>query len=295
MVNKFGERTDSLKRGAVGPPGPPGVKGPSGKKGDPGPQGKTGPPGEKGDHGEKGDSGFLSTNFFATQIIEMFNKNLVFSCYFDNKKDGFIYSGDRIIGLKNRNGSNHAYIVNGDPGALIHYIDQYALIFNNSIYKIKDIDLASGARSKAIVIMNFKIKEFPSSYQYILISKTGQRQLYLKASNLILEVSGIRSILPYRLGWNVVYIEFSNTEKGVNIFRLNEQSINFEVKPEKIPDEEVLVGGYKEQHLKAAIARIAIYSDYQTEDENLPDKIRDLYIRRLFSHGSTACDDIEAL
>ena len=79
MVNKFGERTDSLKRGAVGPPGPPGVKGPSGKKGEPGPQGKTGAPGEKGDHGEQGDSGekgatgedgFLSTNFSLHRLLK---------------------------------------------------------------------------------------------------------------------------------------------------------------------------------------------------------------------------------
>ena len=200
MVNKFGK--GGIKRGLPGPVGPPG---PKGARGDSGEKGDRGEQGDSGEKGARGQDGFLSTVFFATQIIEMFEKNLTFSCYFNNKKDGFIYSGDRIIGLKNRIGTNDAYIVHGDPGKLIHYIDKYALVFDDSIYKIKEIDLASGTRSKAIVILNFRVTEFPSSYQYILISKTGQRQLYLKASNLILEVSGKRSILPYRLGWNVVY------------------------------------------------------------------------------------------
>ena len=85
MVNKFGERTDSLKRGAVGPPGPPGVKGPSGKKGNTGPQGKagspgekgeTGPqgsPGEKGDRGDQGESGPVDMYFI--QRMEIFNQD----------------------------------------------------------------------------------------------------------------------------------------------------------------------------------------------------------------------------
>ena len=117
-----------------------------------------------------------------------------------------------------------------------------------------------------------------------MISKTGQRQLYLKGANLILEVGGVRSSLPYQDGWNVVYIEFSNVKEGINIFRLNKHFLIFEQLGEGKWDDEILVGGYKDLRLKAVIGRIAIYCEPQIAEENLPDKIRELYIRRLFSH-----------
>ena len=295
MVNVFGLNTSSGKRG---PPGPPGVTGPSGKVGKPGPQGDRGVKGESGETGargasgergprgvagEKGEEGLLSTVFFAKQIVEMFEKNLTFSCYFNNKKDGFIYNGDRIIGLKNRNGGNHAHLVHGDVGSLIHHIDKYALEFKNSIYKITDLDLATGSNSKAILILNFKIGVFPTHYQYILISKTAKRQLYLKGSNLILEAGGEKTSLPYQQRrWNVVYIEFSNTKDGVNVFRVNDESRNFVLKAEASMDEEILLGGYREQLLTAVVGRIAVYSNPQFVNENLPEKIRNLYLDQLF-------------
>ena len=102
----------------------------------------------------------------------------------------------------------------------------------------------------------------------------------------MIEAGGIhRTSLEYKIKeWNVVYIEFSNMENGVNFFQVNNESKTFALVNEPEWDDELFLGGYKEQFLTASIARLDIYSENQVSNENLPQKIRDLYIRKLFSY-----------
>ena len=279
VINKFG--LSGLARGPQGPAGPPGA---SGKRGDPGPAGPSGAAGKRGD---PGPPGVLSTTFFAKQIVDMFVENLSFSCRFDTTESGFIYDGQKKkIGLKNFNGKNHAKLWKGDVGNLVHHVDKYALEFKDSIYKIQEMDLATAQFSKAIVVFNFKVQSFPSDYEFILISETGLRQVYLKGAQLVIECGGVITSLRYEIRkWNVVYIEFSNTTNGVNFFQINDDSTSFSLgKKEAKFEDELYLGGYKDQLLNATIARLDIYYEMQRSCENLPKKIRDTYISKLFSH-----------
>ena len=70
-------------------------------------RGKCGPPGEKGDRGD----GF-SSFFFSKQLANWFYETLTFSCYFKDEKSGLLFDKEKVIGIKNQVGTNHATTIN---------------------------------------------------------------------------------------------------------------------------------------------------------------------------------------
>ena len=293
MVNKFGNSDFSGKRG---PPGIPGVQGPPGKKGDSGPKGDHGKPGPKGDSGPKGDigkpgpkgeSGPVGIYFFRRQIVDWFSKSMNFSCYFDTETSGIVNSkGGHRIGIKNQvDPKRDAMIHSGQVGKMIKLSrsGKYSLEFTNEIYIIKGVRLAEYRNSKAIVMLNFKMDSWPSKVQFLLCDDYENKKIYLKGVNLVIDCGAGAVSIPYKISiWNILFLELNNVGDKTGIFRLNETTKPIKVAQARKGEQQLHLGGWKEQYFRGVIQRIDIFSEAEMSEEILSEDLREMYLAKNF-------------
>ena len=224
--------------------------------------------------------------FFGPQIVNLFSESMRFSCYFDTETSGIVSDRGHRIGIKNQvNPKRDAMIHSGQVGKMIKLpsSEKYSLEFTNEIYMIKDVRLADILNSKAIVMLNFKINSLPSEIQYILCNDNQNKNIYLKGVNLVVDCGAGAVSLPYHLhDWNILFLELNHVEDNTGIFQLNYKSkpIKVGVTQHEVP--QLHFGGWKDQYFTGTIARLDIFYHPERSKENLPEKLRELYMFNKF-------------
>ena len=245
--------------------------------------------GQRGLEGEKGDSGLgMSLVFFRKTICEALSKNMSILYYFKDKESGFIMDKGKAIGIKNQNSESFKAV--GTVGTVSKFedVDEYYLNFKKEVYVIKgDLDfiLASAIDSKSIIMLNFKIEQYPEQIQYIFSTSLGFRQLYIEDKNVVFLCDDIKINLPINLlEWNMIFIEINSIPNKHSTFRVNEESKTFNFASEKPGDDTLFLGGFETNYFQGAIQRFEIFGHVFVEEkpEDLDATLRDSYMRNFY-------------
>lgn len=255
------------------------IFGSSRRQGKRGLQGPAGPPGEG-----------LSSFFFSKQLAQWLYENLSFSCFFKDKRSGLVIDKDKIIGIKNQVGDNHAVAINKFK-LLIKIPDYgYGVEMNKSLYRIDDLDWAIGLNSKAIFFFAFKIDAWPKTLEYIFHSGNSDRAIYLKGTNLVIQACKRPQhhyMIPYKQNtWNICFIEFNNSESLKSRYMINDLKGDFITEKSQSLERVVYIGGKDNYYFKGVLARFDFYSNFTDEGEvmgDLPDSIKTSVINQLYS------------
>ena len=243
MVDKFGERRRTGKRG---PPGPP------------------------------GDG--LSSQFFSKRLATWLGDLVSFTFYFEDEKSGLVWKGGKAVAIKNRVGINDARALHKIP-RLIKIPDYgYGLQFRKSIYEIKDVDVATGIHSKVVLIFAFKVDAYPRDRGTLFYSGEGERSVCLDHKNLVIIGSrgGGEVYVPFREHrWNLCWIEYNNADMSSR-YVINDRKGTFVTGSETGLDDCLYIGGKKgeESYFQGVMARFDLISIPMDENECITDSFR---------------------
>ena len=158
--------------------------------------------------GRDGKDALPITTWFPDQVLQWWRNQSDAVFYFNDPKSGFIYTDDKITGLKNQNNKFDA-IAEGKIGELEKHGRGYSLHFKDSLYSIPQISLAQYEPMTSCLTVSFFVPTAPTKREYI-ISTNINHSLSIDGDKI--QVWGCvdePTEIPLLINrWNIVFVQW---------------------------------------------------------------------------------------
>lgn len=163
--------------------------------------------------GTDGKNGFDALTWFPSQMLSIYRREEQLSLYFDDDKSGLIIDKKgRVVGLKNHSSPlNNAMCARDFEGVVQLPTKKYAVLFTNSLYRVKNIGLANINNFSVVIIITFKVHVLPTRKQLLFGTMHLERGIMLRKNQIEILGSADYRKIPYEVGqYNTLFIVFHN-------------------------------------------------------------------------------------
>tara|TARA_Y100000310_G_C20555536_1_gene750315 strand:+ start:223 stop:1053 length:831 start_codon:yes stop_codon:yes gene_type:complete len=252
-------------------------------------KGERGPRGERGPPGKKGDDALSLTRWFPSQTLNWIRENEA-CCYYFKQRNDFIWDKEKppkIIGFKShsKNGNNAINLKPMKASKRLKLPSRrgYCLEFSDSLFKAKNVELATGTPSYAVLILTFKLDMYPIVEQFLVTTETGDRAISL--SERTINIYGFTSNVKLRYNsraWNTLFVQWTymSDMKGWVYFNEARLPLITAFPWGRKQEPEVYIGAKKDksQPFTGCLAALEIYDAIFPSDAIFPDEFRNLLV-----------------
>ena len=260
-----------------------------GKEGLIGQRGPNGSKGERGPKGNPGSSGFsFIARWFPSQTIEWFRENED-CCYYFKQRNDFIWSSEKpskILGFKthSKNGENAINLKPTKETKIVKLSSRraYCVEFNNSLFRVKNVEIANGKPSYTVVILTFKLDIYPTEEQFIVTTAKGDRSISVKEKNI--KISGFTYDMEFLYNfrkWNTLYVQWTNMDdmKGWVYFGDNHVELTTTTPSKQRFGIYIGAKKSKRQSFVGCLAALEIYEAIAPPEKVFPAEFRKMLIK----------------
>ena len=159
----------------------------------------------------------------------------------------------------------------------------YCLEFSNSLFEVKNVDIASSRPSYAILIITFKLDKYPTGTEYIVTTSINERAISLHGSNVQIWGTSSGEPLEFKYDekeWNTIFIQWTNIGDNTGHVYYRSEHKTFSTRATKRGVRSTYIGALKNKSasFNGCIAALDLYEARSPPEEVFPEEIRNVLI-----------------